>query len=107
MSEHAELFARLPTQTNKTKAIYSIGKMIARKRVLVARTDIHSRPQGKVDLELFNSDKYATMDELFVLPQRDIIHLCNHNYGKVAESRKPTMDDKVCAVGIAMTNEDI
>ncbi len=54
MSEHAELFARLPTQTNKTKAIHSIGKMIARKRVLVARSDIHSWPRGEVDLALFN-----------------------------------------------------
>jgi hypothetical protein len=100
-------FARLPTQTNKTKAIHSIGKMTARKRVLVARLDIHSRPRGKVDLALFDSDKDAMMDKLFVLPQQDIIQLCLYNYGEVAESRKRTTDNKVCAVGIAMTNEDI
>ena len=69
MSEHAELFPRLPTQTNKTKAIHSTGKMIAKKRVSVARLDVHSVPWGEVGLELFNSDEYATMNELFVLPQ--------------------------------------
>jgi hypothetical protein len=37
MSENAELFPRLPNHKNKTKAIHSIGKMIARKRISVAR----------------------------------------------------------------------
>ena len=68
-SEHADLFPRLPTQTNKTKAIHSIGKMIAKRRVSVARSDVHGLHFGEVDLELFNSDEYATMNELFVLPQ--------------------------------------
>jgi hypothetical protein len=93
MSKHAELFPRLPTPSNKTKAIHVIGKMIAKKRVPVARLDIHSQPQGKIDLELFNSNEYATMDRLFVLPQQDVIQFCNRNYGKAADSRKPTMDD--------------
>ncbi len=31
MSENAELFPRLPNHKNKTKAIHSIGKMIAKK----------------------------------------------------------------------------
>ena len=107
MSEHADLFPRLPTQTNKTKAIHSIGKMIAKRRVSVARSDVHGLPFGEVDLELFNSDEYATMNELFVLPQRDIVQHCNLNYGKAAETRKPTTDDKVRAVGIVMTNDDV
>jgi hypothetical protein len=47
------------------------------------------------------------MNELFVLPQRDIVQHCNLNYGKAAETRKPTMDDKVHAVGIVMKNDDI
>ncbi len=48
------------------------------------------------------------MDRLFVLPQRDVIYVCHSsNYGKVAESRRPTTDDKVRAVGISMTNSDI
>jgi hypothetical protein len=42
--------------------------MIAKKTVSVARSDVHSLPWGEVDLELFNSDEYATMNELFVLP---------------------------------------
>ena len=69
MSGHAELFLRLPTQISKTKTIHSIGKMIAKKRVSVARSDVHTLPWGEVDLELFNSDEYAMMNELFVLPQ--------------------------------------
>ncbi len=107
MSENAELFPRLPNHKNKTKAIHSIGKMIARKQILVARLDIHNRPQGEVDLELFNSVEYATKNELFVLPQQDIIKLCHAGYGKLAMTRKPTMDNKVHAVGIAITDEDI
>ncbi len=58
-------------------------------------------------MELFNSDEFVTMDRLFVLPQRDVISVCHSNYGKVAESRGPTTDDKVRALGICMTNEDI
>jgi hypothetical protein len=81
--------------------------MIARKKILVARSDIHIQPQGKVDLELFNSVEYATKNELFVLPQQDIIKLCHASYGKLAMSRKPTTDDKDRAVGIAITDEDI
>jgi hypothetical protein len=107
MSENVELFPRLPNHKNKTKAIHSIGKMIARKQILFARSDIHNRPQGEVDLELFNSVEYATKNELFVLPQRDIIKLCHASDGKLAMSRKPTTDDKVRAIGIAITDEDI
>jgi hypothetical protein len=58
-------------------------------------------------LELFNSDEFAAFDRLFVLPQRDVISVCHSNYGKVAETRRPTTDDKVRALGICMTNEDI
>ena len=58
-------------------------------------------------MEFFNSNEFATLDRLFVLPQRDVISVCHSNYGKAAESRRPTSDDKVRAVGISMTNEDI
>ncbi len=109
MSENAELFPRLPNHKNKAKANHSIWKMIAKKRFFVARLDIHNRPQGKVGLELFNSVEfeYSTKNELFVLPQQDIIKLCHASYGKLAMSRKPTTDNKVCAIGIAITDEDI
>jgi hypothetical protein len=80
---------------------------LQKKRIPVARSDIHNRPQGEVDLELFNSVEYATKNELFVLPQQDIIKLCHVSYGKLAMSRKPTTDDKVRAIEIAITNEDI
>ncbi len=106
MSKNVELFPRLSNHKNKTKAIHSNGKMIAKKRILVARLDIHNRPQSEVDLELFKPVEYATKDELFVLPQQDIIKLCHASYGKLAMSRKPTTDDKVLAIGIAMTDED-
>ncbi len=76
--------------------------MIAKKRIRVARSDIHSRPQGKIDLELFNSIEYV-----FVLPQQDIIKLCHANYGRLVMLRMPTMEDKVCAIEIAITDEDI
>ena len=107
MGDHDDLFPRLPNSKNKTKAIHVIGKIIAKKRIEVNRSDIHSRPQGEVPLELFNSDEFAAFDRLFVLPQRDVISVCHSNYGKVAESRRPTTDDKVRALGICMTNEDI
>ncbi len=107
MGENTELFPRLPNQKNKTKAIHSIGKMFAKKRIFVARSDIHYRPQSKVDLELFNSVEYAAKNDLFVLPQQDIIKLCHAGYGKLAMSRKPTTDNSVRAVGIAITDEDI
>jgi hypothetical protein len=107
MSENVELFPRLPNHKNKTKAIHGIGKMIAKKRIPVARPDTHNRPQGEVDLELFISVEYATKNELFVLPQQDIITLCHEVYGKLAMPRKPTTDDKVCAVGIAIADKDI
>jgi hypothetical protein len=74
---------------------------------LVARSDIHNQPQGKVDLELFNSVEYATKNVVFLLPQQEIIKLCHAGYGKLAMTRKPTTDDKVRAVGIAITDEDI
>jgi hypothetical protein len=54
MGDHKDLFPRLPINKNKTKAIHAIGKIIAKKRIEVNRSDIHSRPQeGKVPLELF------------------------------------------------------
>ncbi len=56
-------------------------------------------------MELFNSIEHATKNELF--SQRDIIKLCHTIYGKLAMSRKPTTDNKVCAVAIAITDEDI
>jgi len=107
MADHDNLFPRLPSNKNKTKAIHAIGKIIAKRRIEVSRSDIHSRPLGKVPLQLFNSSEFETMDRLFVLPQRDVISVCHSNYGKAAESRRPTTDDKVHAFGISMTNEDI
>ena len=68
MGYHDNLFPMLPNNKNKTKAIHKIGKIIAKKRIEVSRSDIHSRPQGEVPLELFNSNEFATMDRLFVLP---------------------------------------
>ena len=107
MGNHVDLFPRLSNNKNKTKAIHSIGKIIAKKRIEVNRSVIHSRPQGKVPLELINFDEFATMDWLFVQPQRNGISVCHSHYSKVAESRRPTTDDKVCALGISMTYEDI
>ena len=107
MADHDNLFPRLPSNKNKTKAIHVIGKIIAKRRIEVSRSDIHSRPQGKVPLQLFNSSEFETNDRLFFLPQRDVISVSHSNYSKAAESRRPTTDDKVCALGISMTNEEI
>ena len=107
MADHDNFFPRLPSNKNKTKAIHAIGKIIAKRRIEVSRSDIHSRPLGKVPLQLFNSSEFETMDRLFVLPQRDVISVCHSNYGKAAESRRPTTDDKVHALGISMTIKEI
>ena len=107
MADHEDLFPRLPNNKNKTKAIHVLGKFIAKRRIEVSRSDVHSRPQGEVPYELFNSSEFETMDRLFVLPQRDVISVCHSNYGKAAESRRPTTDDKVRALGICMTYDDI
>ena len=101
------LFPRIILATILVLLGVLIGKIIAKKRIEVNRSDIHSRPQGEVPLELFNSNEFATLDRLFVLPQRDVISVCHSNYGKAAESRRPTTDDKVRAIDISMTNEDI
>ncbi len=74
--------------------------------MLIARSDIHNRPQGKVDLNLFNTIEYAPKNELFVLPQQDIIKLCHAGYDKLAV-KEANQGHKVCDIGIAITDEDV
>ncbi len=58
MAEHKEVFDDLPTASNKGKVVHRIGKQIATCRCKVARSDVHNRAPGEVNLELFNSDAY-------------------------------------------------
>jgi hypothetical protein len=58
-------------------------------------------------LDLFNSDAYKNKNELYVLAQRDIIQFCCGAYRKKVGARKMTNDDKVRAIGIAMTDPDV
>jgi hypothetical protein len=104
MTGHEEIFDDLPTASNKGKVVHRIGKQIATLRCLVARSDVHTRAPGEVNLELFNADAYKEKDELFVLAQRDIIQFCYIAYHKKDVARKMTNDDKVRVIGIAMTD---
>ena len=107
MVEHKEVFDDLPTASNKGKVVHRIGKQIAATRCQVTRADIHTRAPGEVNLDLFNSDEYKDKNELFVLAQRDIIQFCCHAYRKKVGVRKMTNDDKVRAIGIAMTDPNV
>ena len=42
MADHEDLFPRLPNNKNKTKAIHVLEKFIAKRRIEVSRSDIHS-----------------------------------------------------------------
>jgi hypothetical protein len=91
-----ELFPGLPTsKNNKTKTIHAIGKNIATKRYSHSRSDIHSLLPGKVDLNLANADEYSAQEELFILSQKEVMYACHLHYGKIPESKKITLDDKV------------
>jgi hypothetical protein len=103
-----ELFPRLLTsKNNKTKTIHAIGKIIAAKRYSQARSDIDHLPPGEVDSILANAAESSARKDLFILSQREVLSACHLHYGKMPESKKITFDDKVCAVGIAMTNAHV
>ncbi len=103
-----ELFPRLPTSmNNKTKTIHAIGKIIAAKRYSQARSDIDHLPLGEVDSILANAAEYSAREDLFILSHREVLSACHLHYGKMPESKKITLDDKVRAVGIAMTNAHV
>ena len=106
-TEHNEIFDNLPTASNKGKVVHRIGKQIAALRCQVARSDVHTRAPGEVNLDLFNSDTYKNKNELYVLAQCDIIQFCCSAYRKKDGARKMTNDDKVQAIGIAMTDPNV
>jgi plasmid replication initiation protein len=82
MTEHNEIFDNLPTASNKGKVVHRIGKQIAALRCQVARSDVHTRAPGEVNLDLFKSDTYKNKNELYVLAQCDIIQFCCSAYRK-------------------------
>ncbi len=96
MQGNPELSPRLPTsKNNKTKTIHAIGKIIAAKRYSHARSDIDCLPPGKVDSNLANAAEYSVQEDLFILSQKEVIYACRLHYGKIPDSKKITLDDKV------------
>ncbi len=50
------------------------------------------------------SDEYSAQQQQFILSQKELIHIYHLHFGNAAESEKTTLDDKVCAVGIVLTD---
>ena len=77
LQKHSQFFPNLGK--NKTSAIHSIGKLIANRRTLKSRADIHSLPLGDESegVQFTRDPQYTHRNEFYFLSQREVLLFCH------------------------------
>ena len=89
---------------NKTGTIHSIGKLIANRRILKSRADLHSLPAGEEGdtVQCTHMPEYAGQNQFYFLSQREVLLFCHQKFGnsRLEMTKNFTLDDKVRVAGI-------